>query len=64
MKEKGSENRKAAKESDSTSPGDKGAHVSGIEKVGGHTQGGVQFHVPNHPEHCDVTKTPGGKMDR
>lgn len=64
MKEKGSENRKSARSSDSTPPGDNGSKVSGIERVGGKTQGGVTFPIHNHPEHCDVAKGPGGKMDR
>jgi hypothetical protein len=55
------EQKESARESDTTRPG-KTERVSGIEKVGG--KHGTRFSIPNHPEHCDVTKGPGGKMDR
>lgn len=63
MKTKGSENRKSAQESDSTRPG-RTEKVSQIEHVGGKGHGTLSFKVHNHPEVCDVSKTPGGKMDK
>lgn len=59
-----SENRMSEKGRDVTKPG-KTEKVSGIEKVGGSgKQGGVRFPVVEHPEVCDVARTPGGKMDK
>ena len=57
------EQKESAREADTTRPG-KTEKVSGIERVGGSTKGSHSFSVPNHPEHCDVTHGPAGKMDK
>jgi hypothetical protein len=63
MRTSGSENRESAKASDKTPPG-KTNKVSGIERVGGSTKGTHSFPIVNHPEVCDVSHGPHGKMDR